>query len=117
MHEVSLMTNILEIASEEMQKHVATKLKSLTVRYGSLTNIVADSMHFAFEALTKNTSLEGANLILQEENVSIKCHTCGHSCTVQGKEYLYMPCPSCNKQTSFEVTGGDGIFLDRLEAE
>lgn len=117
MHEISLMTNILDITAQEMRKHGAKKLISITVRHGILSNIVPDSMSFAFEALTLNTPYEGAKLILVEEVLSLQCFSCSHTFAPIGKEYLYIPCPSCQTQGGFKLLAGEGIFLDRLEAE
>ncbi len=100
-----------------MKKHGATKLISITVRYGVLSNVVPDSLLFAFEALTHKTPYEGAKIILVEEALSLQCHLCEHTFSPQGKEYLYIPCPACQTQGSFKLLAGEGIFLDRLEAE
>lgn len=116
MHEISLMTSIMDIASQEMQKHGADKLISLTVRHGVLSNVVADSMYFAFDALTKNTSFEGATLNLIEEKLSLEC-SCGHVFSPDKNEYFYLPCPACKEKGSYKVLAGEGIFLDRLEAD
>ncbi len=117
MHELSLMTNIMEICSAELKKHGATKLTSISVRYGVLSNVVVDSMEFAFEALTKGTSFEGAKLNLVEEKLVLECLSCKHNFSPSGKDYFHNPCPSCHEQTSYKVVSGEGIFLDRLEAE
>lgn len=117
MHEISLMTNILDITAEEMKKHGATKLTSVTVRHGALSNVVPDSMQFAFEALTKDTPLEGATLILHEEALKVQCLQCNHEFSPEGKAYLHTPCPSCQTDFSYKILSGEGIFLDRLEAE
>lgn len=106
----------MEIATQEMQKHGANTIQSLTVRHGALSNIVPDSMQFAFEALTKNTVHEGAKLCLIEEKLQLKC-TCGHVFTSNKKDYLYVPCPSCYEQGFYTVLAGEGIFLDRIEAD
>ena len=100
-----------------MQKHGAKKLVSITVRHGVLSNVVADSMRFAFEALTKNTPYEGAKFTLVEEALSLECQSCSHIFSPEGKEYMFIPCPSCQTQASFKLLAGEGIFLDRLEAE
>ncbi len=117
MHELSLMTNIMEICQTELKKHQANKLISMTVRYGELSNIVADSMDFAFEALGKGTIFENAKLILNEEKLLLECTSCKHNFSPDGKDYFHKPCPSCNEQASYKVLAGEGIFLDRIEAE
>lgn len=117
MHEVSLMTNVLELVAQEMEKHKVKTLRSITVRYGVLSNIVADSMQFAFEVLTKDSEFAGAVLHLIKEDVELKCRLCSHVFKTDRKDYFYIPCPNCHEEGSFEVVKGEGIFLDRIEAE
>lgn len=117
MHEISLMTNILEITIQEMRKHNTEKLLAIHVRCGGLSNVVPDSMRFAFEALTKGSIFEGAILHLNVEALSLECTVCKHVFESQRRDYIDMPCPSCTENVSFKVLAGDGIFLDRLEAE
>lgn len=106
----------MEIATQELQKHGANTIKSITVRYGTLSNVVADSMHFAFEALTRGSAHEGAKLILVEEKLQLSC-SCGHVFSPDKNEYFHMPCPSCKELGSYKVLAGEGIFLDRIEAD
>lgn len=117
MHEVSLMTNVLELVAQEMEKHKVGTLRSVTVRYGILSNIVAESMQFAFEVLTKDSEFSGAKLILIQEDLELKCRFCSHIFTTKQKNYFFIPCPHCHEEGSFEVIKGEGIFLDRIEAE
>lgn len=117
MHEVSLMTNVLELVAQEMEKHKVSRLRSITVRYGILSNIVAESMLFAFEVLTKDSEFFGAKLNLIQEDLELKCRHCSHVFTTGRKDYFFIPCPHCHEEGSFEVMKGEGIFLDRIEAE
>ena len=62
MHEVSLMTNVLELVAQEMEKNKVHKLRSVTIRYGVLSNIVADLMFFAFDVLTKDFGISRCDI-------------------------------------------------------
>jgi len=117
MHELSLMTSIMDIAQQEMQKHGACRLRLIRVRHGELDQVQPDAMHMAFEAMTANTPHEGARLELVEETLEICCSLCGHMFHPQTRYALYEPCPSCGEQAPFRVSKGEGIFLDHLEAE
>lgn len=117
MHEVSLMTNVLELVAQEMEKHKVSRLKSVTLRYGVLSNIVPDSMRFAFEVLTKDSEFSGSALNLVREDLQLKCRYCSHIFTTAQKNYFFVPCPNCHEEGNFEVVKGEGIFLDRIEAD
>lgn len=117
MHEMSIVTSLLAIITEEMAKHGASKLLMARVRYGTLTNIVPDSMEFAFENLTRGTPMEGARLELVEVPVTLRCVTCEHSFLAQGHADFFHACPECGALVGHSVDAGRELYLDHLEAE
>lgn len=117
MHEIALTTSILEIAEQEMRKHGASRLTVLRVRYGTLSNVVPDSMRMAFEALTTNTPHAAARLDLIEEVLGLRCRACDHTFEASDKEAVFLPCPACATLGGYTVEKGEGVFLDHLEAE
>lgn len=117
MHEFSLMQAILDLAHEEMHSHGASKLKVLRVRWGTLSNVVPESMQMAFSALTQETADQDAKLELVEELLHLRCAQCGHEFSPSGRPGLFMPCPACEELTAFSVTAGQEVWLDHLEAE
>ena len=62
MHEISLMSDIMRIATEELVRHGGRRLTLVRVRYGVLNQIVPDAMRMAFDAFIAGTPHEGANL-------------------------------------------------------
>ena len=60
MHEMSLVTSLLSIIREEMERHPLHRLLQVRARYGALANIVPEALSVAFEALTAGTDWEGA---------------------------------------------------------
>ncbi len=122
MHEMSLITQMMELAEENLTRHqqpggnplVLTKLR---VRYGSLSNVVPDSMQFAFEVLTKGTRHEGATLELVEEKAMASCLHCRQKFSPQDSHSFFAPCPFCGENTPYSLDGGTDVFLDHLEAK
>ncbi|MDU4377252.1 MAG: hydrogenase maturation nickel metallochaperone HypA, partial [Bilophila wadsworthia] len=55
MHEMSLVTSLLSIIREEMERHALHRLLQVRARYGALANIVPEALSVAFEALTAGT--------------------------------------------------------------
>ena len=117
MHELSLMASVMDIAQEELTRHGASRLTLLRIRHGVLDQVQPDAMRMAFEAMTKGTPDEGAKLELVEEPLRLSCCLCGHEFTPDDRNALYAPCPACGETVPFSVIGGEGIFLDHLEAE
>ena len=117
MHEFSLMTSVMDIARQELERHGASRLTLLRIRYGELDQVLPDAMRMAFEAMTAGTPHEGARLELVEEPLELRCSLCGHEFHPDGRAALYAPCPACGDTVPFRVVRGEGIFLDHLEAQ
>lgn len=117
MHELSLMASVMDIAQEELTRHGATRLTLLRIRHGILDQVQPDAMRMAFEVMTAKTPHEGAKLELVEEPLRLCCCLCGHSFAPKSRDAMYAPCPACGETAPFRVEGGEGIFLDHLEAE
>jgi hydrogenase nickel incorporation protein HypA/HybF len=117
MHELSLMASVMDIAQQELERHGASRLTLLRLRYGALDQVQESAMRFAFNAMTAGTAHEGAVLELIEERLELRCPLCEHTFSPSHRDALYMPCPFCHEQTPFAVCKGEGLFLDHLEAE
>ena len=107
----------MDIAQEELARHHASRLTLLRIRHGVLAQVQPEAMHMAFEAMVTGTPHEGATLELVEEPLRLCCRLCGHEFTPADKTAMYRPCPACGETAPFGITGGEGIFLDHLEAE
>ena len=117
MHEMSVVTSMLSIVQDEMDKHNVHTLLLVRVRYGDLANIVPEAMAFAFEALTQGTPLEGAQLELERVPVTLRCPQCNTEFTPPPEESFFAPCPNCKTQIGHTVVTGRELYIQHIEAE
>lgn len=117
MHEISLMTSVMDIAEQELRAHGASRLTLVRVRFGVLSHVEPEAMRMAFAALTAGGPHEGARLELEEEALELRCRACGHVFSSSDRDALLSPCPACAAVRGFAVESGEGLFLDHLEAE
>lgn len=117
MHEMSVITSLLSIVREEMEKHHVQHLLLVRVRYGTLANIVPEALSFAFEALTADTDFAGAVLELEEVPVTLRCHQCGFLFTPPKKEAFGASCPQCGEQKGHQLETGRELYVQHIEAE
>ncbi len=118
MHEISIVTSILSIIHDEMSKHNVCKLFQVNLCYGELTNVVPDSLYFAFEILTKGTSFDGACLKLEKIPLTLKCLHCLEVITPNNdKEAYFLPCPFCEQQKGYEVKTGRELYIKYIDAK
>ena len=62
MHELSIATRLVEMASELAQNEGVQTITSITLRIGALSCVHRRALEFSFEVVTENTPLEVAVL-------------------------------------------------------
>ena len=62
MHEVSLMSGILEAVEQAAREAGAQRVTVIALTIGDMTEVVPESLSFAFEALSEGTMAAGADL-------------------------------------------------------
>ena len=79
MHEVSVVTSIVDAVIDELSKYNVASVNSVTILVGVLTNLGEEQMKFAYEIVTRGTMLEGSELIMESVPVEASCLSCGYS--------------------------------------
>ena len=116
MHEVSVMSSILDAVLNELSKYRVQKVEEVLLVIGDLTFLGEDQLSFAFEVLTRGTILEGSKLTVEHEPVEVLCRHCGYAGRAEHLEdevnHASVPtlnCPSCGQRV--EVTKGKGCMV------
>jgi hydrogenase nickel incorporation protein HypA/HybF len=109
MHELSIASSIAAIAERHAN---GRRVARVELRVGHLRQVVPAALEFAFELVTKGTLLEGAELVLEEVAVTVRCGTCGAQSRPDGFP-LACPCGSLD----VEVIGGEELQVESLELE
>lgn len=108
MHELSLMTHLLDHAVAHAQ---GAPICALRVRVGPLSGVVIEALQFAFEALTPGTPAEGARLDIDQTVPVFHCPRCGADYETPVGSY---ECPSCGAAGG-ELRGGNELELISIE--
>ncbi|MCX6650985.1 MAG: hydrogenase maturation nickel metallochaperone HypA [Methanomassiliicoccales archaeon] len=101
MHEVSVMSGIVESVLKELEKHKVLKVEEVSLTLGELTFLGEEQLQFAYEIITRETLLEGSKLVIEPEETELLCLSCGYQGKADklGEEYhMTMPsliCPKC----------------------
>jgi hydrogenase nickel incorporation protein HypA/HybF len=77
MHELSLMDNVLEIATRHARESRATRIHSITLRIGDMSGVAIEALTFAFDVLARDTPAAGAELIIERVPARCRCPDCG----------------------------------------
>jgi hydrogenase nickel incorporation protein HypA/HybF len=92
MHELSIAQSIFEIVESAVPPEQAGSVRTIRVRVGRSSGVLADSLDFCFGVLVADTPLKGARLEIDDVPTVFECRECSHRFQVQE---LALPCPSC----------------------
>jgi hydrogenase nickel incorporation protein HypA/HybF len=112
-HEVGIAASILESVETEARRRPDARFAAVGVRIGELSNVDQDALSFAFEALTRKTSLENLRLEVEWCPRRQKCLGCGEEFGV--KEFD-LSCPKCGGNKT-SCIGGTELDIAYLELE
>lgn len=77
MHEFSITKQIVDNIIEETKKHNAKQVAEVHLVIGEFT-FLEEAVKATYEALVKDTILEGSKLIIEEKEGRVKCLRCGY---------------------------------------
>lgn len=113
MHELSLAQNIIAIVREEMKKHQATVLTSLTLAVGKMSGVVPDSLTFCLELITQGTDLQGVDVLIDVIPLRCACRDCKEEFEIS---QFTTACPQCESR-NITVISGRELSIVELEVE
>ena len=111
MHEVSLIQSLFEEVERQLAAHAGVSVNALHVRIGELAGVDPELFRSAYDLCRSQGPLAGAELKLSVEAAAWACPGCGDD-FARGS---VLSCARCGAPA--RLTRGDGIFLDRIEAE
>ena len=114
MHELGLMTGVMDAAVEAARAEGARKLLGVKVSIGEATEAVEDALVFAFEALAESDDFtRGATLDLTMIRLRSLCLECGE----EFEHDLYSRfCPKCDSFAT-ELLAGRELQIDSIEVD
>ncbi len=78
MHEVSVVTGIVDAVIDELSKYKLERVNAVYIQVGVMTNLGDEQMQFAYEIVTRGTILEGSELVIEHIPVEVSCDSCGY---------------------------------------
>lgn len=113
MHEAGLAASIIEIAEAEARKREAIAVRSVRLRLGEFTGVVAEALDFAFEALKRGTLLEDAVLEVERIPLVGSCPDC--LWVGRPAEDFCLVCAHCGSPV--EILTGREMAVESIEIE
>ncbi|HZP16558.1 MAG TPA: hydrogenase maturation nickel metallochaperone HypA [Terriglobales bacterium] len=113
MHEMGIAQSVIETVQTEAARHPAARPSKVAVRIGELSAVDPEALRFCFDALTRETELEGLELEIETCPRRHRCLDCGAEFVVKDFEFQ---CPSCSGMRS-QCISGDQLEVAYLELE
>ncbi|MEA1951437.1 MAG: hydrogenase maturation nickel metallochaperone HypA [Planctomycetota bacterium] len=114
MHELSIVETLISQVDKEVQESGQRgRVVRLDLVIGRLSGVNADSIRFAFELLSPDTPLAGAELSIEEPRAVCRCEDCGAETEI---DELVASCPACDSP-HVTMAGGQDLMLDSIELE
>lgn len=114
MHELSIVESLIEQVEKELRNsgHEGRVIR-LDLRIGRLSGVNPEAVRFAFELLSPDTSVEGAEVEIERPGAVCVCRACGRRTSIEELEHL---CPACGSG-EISIEGGNDLLLESIELE
>lgn len=114
MHELSLITEVLQIAGDALEQQDAEgRVSKLTLIVGTLSGASPEALRSAFPIAAHGTPFEGAELEIEEPGPVVHCNACGTEQEVDG---FVFECPACGSG-SVTIEGGSELRLASMDID
>lgn len=114
MHELGIMTSVMDSVKEVAEQNSATKLLSVTLRVGEMTEAIEDALQFAFEVLAEDDEFaRGAALEVHMVSPRSICLDCGEEFD---HDRFHMLCPNCDSFAT-QLLQGRELEIESIEVD
>ncbi|RRD01796.1 hydrogenase maturation nickel metallochaperone HypA [Amphritea balenae] len=110
---MSVCEGIIQVLEDQAISQNYTKIKTVWLEIGPLAMIENDSLRFCFDAVTRNTLAEGAQLEIIELAGQAWCLQCAQTVEIKKR---YDACTACGSY-QLQVTQGEELRIKELEVE
>ncbi len=111
LHELSIAESLLEIVVDESKKHGLERVNKIKLQIGEFAAVVAESLTFCFEMVSRDTVASGALIEIESVGVVARCDVCDLSFEVQDQVFL---CPRCG-EPALELLSGRELSVMSIE--
>ncbi len=113
MHEMGIMTGVLDSVNSAAQAANATKVTKISLSIGEMTEVIQDALEFAFEVMSEGTLSEGATLEVTTIKPRSLCLDCGEEFD---HDRFHRVCPKCGSYSTNLVRGRE-LDIDSIEVD
>ena len=113
MHEMGIMSGVLDSVNTAAQNAQAERVTKIILNIGEMTEIIQDSLEFAFQVMSEGTLSEGAELVIKTVTPHSICLDCGHEFD---HDRFHRTCPDCGSYST-SMTRGRELDIESIEVD
>lgn len=113
MHELGIMSDVLDAVNASAASAGALKVTRIDLSIGEMTEAIDDALEFAFEALSEGTLSAGAELVLHKVSPRSVCLDCGEEFD---HDRFHRACPKCESYST-DLVAGRELRIDSIEVD
>ena len=114
MHELGIMTGVMDAVEKSAREAGAQKVLEVTLSVGEMTEAIEDALQFAFEVLSESSQLcSDATLKINMISPKSECLECG---AVYTHDRFHMLCPECGGFAT-QLLEGRELQIDSIEVD
>ncbi|MBN1643800.1 MAG: hydrogenase maturation nickel metallochaperone HypA [Dehalococcoidales bacterium] len=113
MHELAITQSMFDIVLQQAEQAKAKKVTGINLVIGGMTGVIADSVQFYLDFLSRGTIAEGASVRMEIVPAKARCLNC--KMTFELKEFDWV-CPECGN-SRVEIIAGNELLVESIEVE
>ncbi len=113
MHELAVCQGLMAQVDQIARREAAERITRILLSIGPLSGVEATLLREAFPIAAAGTVAEGAELAIEEQDVKVKCLSCGAESAARANRLL---CAACGDYRT-RLISGDEMLLMSVELE
>lgn len=114
MHELSIVSSIVDSVTETLVSYPGARVKEVRLRVGALAAVVEDSLQFCYGIATDGTPLEGSKLVVKILPVMMHCDRCAKDVEIASLQSFR--CPHCDEPVA-DLRQGRELEIESIEID
>ncbi|MCF8024400.1 MAG: hydrogenase maturation nickel metallochaperone HypA [Desulfobacteraceae bacterium] len=116
MHELPVTESILNIVLKHAEKNRVSRVVSITLHIGELSDLEDRWLQHYFDYLSRQTLAGGAKLRIERLPIVLKCRNCDQTMHITRKDLGAIECPNCAGIGDFSLVSGRQYYIKDMEA-
>jgi len=116
MHELPIIDRILKIALKHAQANKITKIVTIKIRIGKLSDLEEEWIQRYFRYLSRGSLAEGAKVRIEWMPIRMRCNNCQESYEVDRKNMMDRVCPACGGKDG-NLLSGKEYYVKEMEVQ